>query len=145
MERLKNHFTSLISTISFTLYALLPTLHPQLTDEYPVENTSQALQNFSAATSTADPTPDHSMVLPHPSGDSQSSEGGAEHHEQQQQQEGGEGGSDHGHGNVAESWTSEFQTESVAESEDPSMIGSSMVQGHEDDAVSCVLRVTNAF
>jgi len=117
---------SLISTISFTLYALLPTLHPQLTDEYPVENTSQALQNLSAPASTAEPTPDHSMVLPQPSADVPPSSETSTDQEQRDSDR---------HGNVAESWTSEFQTESVAESEDPSLIGSSMVQGHEDDAV----------
>lgn len=36
---------------------------------------------------------------------------------------------------VEESWTSEFKAESVAESEDPSLVGSSMVHQHEDDAV----------
>lgn len=43
-RRIKAHFTSLLSTISFTLYALLPTLQPQLFAAYPVEATSQALQ-----------------------------------------------------------------------------------------------------
>ncbi|KAL1406185.1 peroxin [Vanrija albida] len=43
-ETIKAHFTSLLSTISFTLYALLPTLQPQLFAAYPVEATSQALQ-----------------------------------------------------------------------------------------------------
>jgi peroxin-3 len=131
----------LISTISFTFYALLPTLYPQLSDEYPVENTSQALQNFSAATSTADPTPDHSMVLPHPAGDSQSSDGGTDH--EHQQQERGDSAKSHEHGNVTESWTSEFQTESVAESEVPSIIDAIMAQGHEDDTVRRLLWLSN--
>ncbi|WVQ85271.1 hypothetical protein IAT38_007436 [Cryptococcus sp. DSM 104549] len=54
-ELMKNHFTSLISTISFTLYALLPTLQPQVFDAYPVESTSQALQGISV-TSLSDST-----------------------------------------------------------------------------------------
>lgn len=37
----------MLSTISFTLYALLPTLSPQLTAAYPVEATSQAIQGLS--------------------------------------------------------------------------------------------------
>lgn len=45
--RLKNHFSTLLSTLSFTLYALLPTLSPQLDSAYPVELTSQALQGLS--------------------------------------------------------------------------------------------------
>lgn len=44
----KAHFTSLLSTISFTLYALLPNLEPQLFAAFPVEATSQALQAKSA-------------------------------------------------------------------------------------------------
>ncbi|WVF70706.1 hypothetical protein IAT40_005499 [Kwoniella sp. CBS 6097] len=61
-DLMKNHFTSLISTISFTLYALLPTLQPQVFDAYPVESTSQALQGISnpssleASTSSLDPS-----------------------------------------------------------------------------------------
>ncbi|BEI87096.1 hypothetical protein CcaverHIS002_0704420 [Cutaneotrichosporon cavernicola] len=47
-ETLKAHFTSLLSTISFTLYALLPNLEPALFAAYPVESTSQALQAKSA-------------------------------------------------------------------------------------------------
>ena len=39
------------------------------------------------------------------------------------------------HQGVAESWTSDFNAGSVAESEDPSLVGSSMVQGHGDDTV----------
>ncbi|WVQ97079.1 hypothetical protein IAU59_004189 [Kwoniella sp. CBS 9459] len=60
-DLMKNHFTSLISTISFTLYALLPTLQPQVFDAYPVESTCQALQGISnsssldASTSSLDP------------------------------------------------------------------------------------------
>ncbi|WVO13411.1 hypothetical protein L204_101026 [Cryptococcus depauperatus] len=46
-ELLKNHFTSLISQISFTVYALLPTLYPQVFEAYPVESTSQTIQEFS--------------------------------------------------------------------------------------------------
>lgn len=61
--RLKAHFNSLLSTISFTLYALLPTVEPQLFAEYPVEATSQALQAkvrgtvSPADTGTTEPTP----------------------------------------------------------------------------------------
>ncbi|WRT65853.1 uncharacterized protein IL334_002804 [Kwoniella shivajii] len=46
-DLMKNHFTSLISTISFTLYALIPTLQPQVFSSYPVEEISQALQDLS--------------------------------------------------------------------------------------------------
>lgn len=62
-HRLKAHFNSLLSTISFTLYALLPTVEPQLFAEYPVEATSQALQAkvrgaaSPADTGTTEPTP----------------------------------------------------------------------------------------
>lgn len=67
LSRIKAHFTSVLSTISFTLYALLPTLEPQLFAAYPVEATSQALQAKTGAagnsvgsptdTGTTDPTP----------------------------------------------------------------------------------------
>lgn len=50
--RLKSHFSTLLSTLSFTLYALLPTLSPQLDSAYPVELTSQALQGLSNPTSS---------------------------------------------------------------------------------------------
>ena len=103
-------------------------MHPQLVEEYPVENTSQALQSLSAATSTAEPTPDNSMVLPQPSAQGPPSSEGENEHEQRDES---------GRGHVAESWTSEFQTESVAESEDPSLLEASMTHGQEDDAVSC--------
>jgi hypothetical protein len=56
--RLKSHFTSLISTISFTLYALLPTLQPQLFERYPIEHTSQALQGMSMTSSIASIQPE---------------------------------------------------------------------------------------
>ncbi|ODN84237.1 hypothetical protein L202_00232 [Cryptococcus amylolentus CBS 6039] len=51
-ELLKNHFTSLISNISFTLYALLPALRPQISQVFPVEQTSQSLQNFTSGDSS---------------------------------------------------------------------------------------------
>ena len=47
--------------MSITLYALLPTLGPQLAERYPVEWTSQALQDLSnpvSSTASIDPTPD---------------------------------------------------------------------------------------
>lgn len=53
---LKAHFTSLLSTISFTLYALLPNLEPALFAAYPVETTSQALQAKSVAASAPEPS-----------------------------------------------------------------------------------------
>ncbi|WWC87991.1 uncharacterized protein L201_002893 [Kwoniella dendrophila CBS 6074] len=53
-DLMRNHFTSLISTISYTLYALLPTIQPQLFDEYNVEEISQALQGLSS-TSVSNP------------------------------------------------------------------------------------------
>jgi peroxin-3 len=51
-DRLKNHFTSLISTISYTIYALLPTLQPQILEYFPVEETSLALQGLSSMSSS---------------------------------------------------------------------------------------------
>ena len=77
---IKAHFTSLISTISFTLYALLPTLEPQLFAAYPVESTSQALQAKTGSTgtngvgsptdtnttTTTESTPADSLLLEHP-------------------------------------------------------------------------------
>lgn len=55
---LKAHFTSLLSTISFTLYALLPNLEPALFAAYPVESTSQALQAKSSPPSAPPPSDD---------------------------------------------------------------------------------------
>jgi peroxin-3 len=70
--RLKSHFSTLLSTLSFTLYALLPTLSPQLDSAYPVELTSQALQGFSnpvssqisTASAENDTEGDHTTVVP---------------------------------------------------------------------------------
>lgn len=59
---MKSHFTSLLSTISYTLYALLPTLQPQVYEAYPVESISQALQGLSSS----EPSPSASLVLPTP-------------------------------------------------------------------------------
>lgn len=70
LRRLKSHFSSLLDTISFTLYALLPTLSPQLTSAYPVEETSGLLQGISNPSSsvasigaTPDTTPANSLLL----------------------------------------------------------------------------------
>lgn len=133
---LKNHFTSLISTVTFTLYALLPTLQPQVSAEYPVEATSSALQGLSAPPSSAaestDPTPDSSMVLQPPepnTGTMQTSHSTPEISGPGQ------------HGGVEQSWSSEFRTESVAESEQPSLVGDSMLHGRDDDAVSSDFQV----
>jgi peroxin-3 len=59
-----------LDTISFTLYALLPTLSPQLTSAYPVEETSGLLQGISNPSSsvasigaTPDTTPANSLLL----------------------------------------------------------------------------------
>lgn len=49
--RLKYHFTSLLSTISFTLYALFPTMSAQLETRWPVERTSRRLQEMSMTSS----------------------------------------------------------------------------------------------
>ncbi|GFZ43242.1 hypothetical protein JCM24511_00961 [Saitozyma sp. JCM 24511] len=69
-DLLKSHFSSLLDTISFTLYALLPTLSPQLTSAYPVEETSGLLQGISNPSSsvasigaTPDTTPANSLLL----------------------------------------------------------------------------------
>jgi hypothetical protein len=44
-----------MSTISFTLYALLPTLEPQISEAFPVEATSLALQGLTATRSGGQP------------------------------------------------------------------------------------------
>lgn len=96
-SRLKSHFTSLLSTISFTLYALLPTLQPQLFERYPIEHTSQALQGMSVTSSTASlqpvEVPDNSLHLHRGESDADTS---VTSHEPQ-------------HSGVGESWASEFQ------------------------------------
>ncbi|KAL7423636.1 peroxin [Cryptotrichosporon argae] len=60
-ELIKSHFTTLLSTLHYTLYALLPTLQPQLQAAYPVESTSTAIQGLAYASS--EQTPDSSLVL----------------------------------------------------------------------------------
>lgn len=129
--RIKNHFTSLISTLSFTLYALLPTLQPQIVDAYPVENTSRALQGLSSNnlnsslasldTSTGATSETGNSLLLH-----------------------GEGGSpSQSHaGRVGESWASEFERreqDTVSGSESGDVAGSA-VHVEADDAVRVTLQ-----
>ncbi|ORY28637.1 Peroxin-3 [Naematelia encephala] len=111
-DLMKNHFTSLSSTLSFTLYALLPTLAPQLSNAYPVELTSQALQGL--VTPDTGSTPDQSLVLP------------SQVHTPEHSRK------------VGESWASEFGTaDSVTSGE---MVDASIHNGGEnDDAASSVL------
>lgn len=93
---------SLLSNIHYTLYALLPTLGSQLADRYPIEQTSQALQGMSMASSAAsiEPEqvttgePDNSLHLSRGDSDAGTSVSGNESHD-------GTG--------VGESWASEFQ------------------------------------
>lgn len=105
-----------------------------MSDAYPVETISQALQGLSAPASSAaestDPTPDSSLMLqaPHPD-----AHGEPHSTEKQEEGQGGEGGD---RGGVEQSWSSEFKTESEAESEQPSLVGDSIIHGGEDDAVS---------
>ncbi|CAD6576291.1 MAG: peroxin [Tremellales sp. Tagirdzhanova-0007] len=126
---LKNHFTSLLSTISFTLYALLPTLQSQIYDAYPVESTSQALQALSSSTlsssqASIEPTPEHSMLLHGHTEDPVSSDGATSLTKSGNDVEG-----------VEESWASEFRRQDV--DAEPSLPGSTIVSGAEtDDAVS---------
>ena len=125
--RLKSHFTSLMSTISFTLYALLPNLQPQLSDAYPVESTSQALRGMSASTVSSsqvsvEVTPESSMILQGPQG---SDVGQIE--TQASPVKSGNGASA-----VGESWASEFRRRDI-ESE-PSLLGSTMQPGTESES-----------
>ena len=65
-HRMKSHFNSLTSTVTLTLYAILPTLQPQLFARYPVESTSRSLQSLSQPPSSgasAAPTPENSLLL----------------------------------------------------------------------------------
>lgn len=122
---MKQHFTSLISTISYTLYALLPTLQPQLSDQYPVEQISQALQGLpvsSSANESVNPTPDNSVLLPPPTQENLH----VEHENQAPSPE---------QPGIDQSWSSEFKAESVAESEQPSLVGDSLINAGDDDAV----------
>ena len=108
-NRLKSHFTSLLSTISFTLYALLPTFQTHLSSAYPVEETSKALQGLSASSlsssqGSVEGTPENSLFLHETVG----STSGVEH-----------------------SWASEFQGGGSA-----SMLDSLAPSAETDDAVS---------
>lgn len=63
---MKSHFNSLTSTITFTLYALLPSFRPHVIEAYPVESTSQALQQLSVPSSSdgsMTQTPENSLLL----------------------------------------------------------------------------------
>lgn len=131
MKSLKNHFTSLISTISFTLYALLPTIQPYLFGAYPVESTSQALQgssssNASSSQASVEATPENSMLL---QGHTESGPSESERSETETSPTRRVSGA------VGESWASEFRRRDI-ESE-PSVLGTTMPPGTEtDDAVS---------
>ncbi|OCF45265.1 hypothetical protein I317_00787 [Kwoniella heveanensis CBS 569] len=153
-DLMKNHFTSLISTISFTLYALLPTLQPQVFEAYPVEGTSQALQGISnpssleASTSSLDQpsSPPARNGPPRPPGSQSWNREGS----LLSQQEGSTQSSpEAGAGSLgAESWASEFtnqrrlsedtqETEMETETESEVMLSS--VGGIEtDDGMSSV-------
>lgn len=67
--RLKRSFNAALSSSSYTLYALLPTLSEQLNERYDVEAVSAELQNLSASQSTvasSTATPAASQVLEQP-------------------------------------------------------------------------------
>ncbi|KAK8865737.1 hypothetical protein IAR55_000883 [Kwoniella newhampshirensis] len=157
-DLMKNHFTSLISTISFTLYALLPTLQPQVFEAYPVESTSQALQglsttSLSASTSSAETSereqesPENSLYL-HRSGQH-------EHHSQDHERDqhtahedvrnGKDSGKSHSPSTSVqgtESWASEFRRGSSnngEETESEVLIGSSIGQPETDDGMSSIV------
>lgn len=101
LARLKSHFTSLLSTISFTLYALLPTLQPQLLDRYPVEETSQALQGMSMTSSTASIQPEQPVSVESPENSLHLNKGESE--------AGTSVSGDEPVSAVGESWASEFR------------------------------------
>jgi peroxin-3 len=143
LSRIKNHFTSLLSTISYTIYALLPTLQPQLEAHFPVEATSQALQGLSASNTSSDTgstsqTPDNSLLLhehhnPNPDQSPQERDAGP-----------GEGGlSSNSHRGVGESWASEFQSGHSGSETDASngesFVDSSIQEVETDDTVSFLL------
>ncbi|ORX34166.1 Peroxin-3 [Kockovaella imperatae] len=118
-DLLRNHFTSLQNTIHFTLYALLPTLQPQLSAAYPVEVISQAIQGKSTETSLSGSiaqTPESSMIL---QGAQQSPQNHTESTAQSitNGQSSPEQGVTHD-GRIGESWASEFkQRENQLESD----------------------------
>ncbi|WWC68479.1 uncharacterized protein I206_102408 [Kwoniella pini CBS 10737] len=152
---MKNHFTSLISTISFTLYALLPTIQPQLFETYNTEEISQALQGLSSSsitnteslsesTSSLDPsitTGNSLMFSENPIKDqpisSSHSEASPTHTEDAGTQPGIAS-------SVTESWASEFErrengSEPEIETEDEGRLGSSIGQIDTEDAMSSVV------
>ncbi|WVQ71127.1 hypothetical protein IAR50_000652 [Cryptococcus sp. DSM 104548] len=167
-ELLKNHFTSLLSSISFTLYALLPTLRPQISQVFPVEQTSQSLQNLtsgdgslsnsvsSVGSSLQETTADNSLHLHH-----NESEGEPKPEQAQvtpgstQSSPKHPGSFDRRHSKssprvpsapgVGESWASEFQrsevgyAETETETESGYMVGSSVGVPETDDGLSSVV------
>ncbi|WVW80321.1 hypothetical protein I302_102300 [Kwoniella bestiolae CBS 10118] len=161
-DLMKNHFTSLISTISFTLYALLPTVQPQLFEEYNIEDLSQALQDISApaqgetpselseSTGSLDKSQDqgNSLLL---------SETNTDYHNHQEvgpRAEDNAAVAESSPEVSSESWASEFQSQSQrresnpnsenesgaeTEAESEGMLGSSIGQIDTEDAMSSVV------
>nr|XP_018264894.1 uncharacterized protein I303_03075 [Kwoniella dejecticola CBS 10117]OBR87052.1 hypothetical protein I303_03075 [Kwoniella dejecticola CBS 10117] len=154
-DLMKNHFTSLISTISFTLYALLPTIQPQLFEAYNTEEISQALQGLSSSSiarsetnlsesttanqdTTTTPHPGYGSIRTGTETEPQKSEhGNRENPQDQVPLQPPETA-----GSVTESWASEFsRRESGSEPETASegMLGSSIGQIDTEDAMSSVV------
>jgi hypothetical protein len=120
-SRIKAHFTTLLSTISFTLYALLPTLQPQLFETYPVEATSQALQSLSMASSSQSSqlgeTSESSLLLQRPDQQSEQNQASREAESslaesQSTIEQSPPSAGRQSHPGVGESWASEFQSQS---------------------------------
>ncbi|WVQ65085.1 uncharacterized protein L199_003256 [Kwoniella botswanensis] len=162
-DLMKNHFTSLISTISFTLYALLPTIQPTLFERYNVEEISQVLQDISSttsselseSTSSLDPNQKVNSLLlsdttpnPHPH-----EEGTRADVSQPSPSPSSSPSPEVGVGSTSESWASEFQntqngqtsqrressSNSETETESEGMLGSSIGQIDTEDAMSSIV------
>ena len=139
---MRSHFSSLQNTINFTLYALLPTLQPQISAAYPVEATSQALQSRSTTGESSEasfqPTPESSVVLSGETPRSPRSDHGPPVAAQETAQnlavtQGAEEGA--AGSNVGQSWASEFsrrENEGV-HLDAPSIDGSSLLPGGSVD------------
>ncbi|KAK6907522.1 hypothetical protein I204_04009 [Kwoniella mangroviensis CBS 8886] len=164
-DLMKNHFTSLISTISFTLYALLPTIQPSLFEKYNVEEISQALQDISStssselseSTSSLDPNQnqkENSLLLsdttPQPDVENTRADVPPSRPSPSPSPEVGVTST-----STSESWASEFQngqngqtsqrresssnSETETETESEGMLGSSIGQIDREDAMSSIV------
>ena len=121
---MRGHFQSLQNTISFTIYALLPTLQPQLESAYPVEAISQVLQSKSSGSlgdssmSSVEPTPEGSVLLQDTPKSPQSEVGLLQ-----------AAGESSDHAAVGESWASEFKQGHDHENVDPASPTQASIDG----------------